>query len=92
MLVDVESVLTAGGAVARMLGAEDAVVVELFGDTADFVESVENDVSGAVVVSTTVTGGTVELSAITNSVALRTNVDVSDAASVRVLKIKSVAS
>lgn len=70
-----------------------AVVVELFRETADFVESVGNDdVSGAVVVSSTVTGGTVVLSAMTNSVALRTNVDVSDAASLRVLKITSVAS
>ena len=93
LLVDVDSVLAAGGVVARLLKADDAVVVELFRDTADFVESVGNDdVSGALIVSSTVTGGTVVLSAMTNSVALRTNVDVSDAASVRVLKITSVAS
>lgn len=54
---DVESVFTAGGGVTTLLKANDAVVAELFEDAADVVDSVEYaDVSGAVVVSTTVTG------------------------------------
>jgi hypothetical protein len=56
-LLDVGSVFTAGGCLTTLLKAEDVVVVELFKDTVDDVDSVEDaDVFEALLVSTTVTG------------------------------------
>ena len=73
--LDLDSVFTSGET-AELPKAEDADAVELFGDTAEVVESVVYiEASESVVVITTVTGVTVGPSATTNSVASSTEVD-----------------
>jgi hypothetical protein len=98
-LLDVESVFPAGGGVTILLKADDDddddndAVVELFNDTADVVESVKYaDISGAAIVSTTVTGVGVASSGIWNSVAVSTKVDVSPDGAVMVRMISPVIS